>query len=168
MRKIEGVDSNTFVPVNPKVPDNDYGIAWEKDKDSVFRKNIKLVDADTSTFTMDFSEDEFYNYWSKDKNHVYYGNTIVNGLDSSSFVIITDGSQKDCGSFTYVKDKNSIYWKDKKIEGADVVTFEVLGMNYSHDKTHVYYGNTIQPDRDTKTFKPECDIGLKNYSNTNS
>ena len=160
--QLHDVDASTFSAVNPEALDNGYSIAWGKDKNSVFNQDSKLDGADPTSFQADLPNDQFYNYYAKDKNHVYYQNKILDGIDPATFQIIDDGSQKDCGYRAVVADKNGYYSQTGiKFDGnVDATTFEILGMGYSRDKSHVWQSMNLIPYANPATFKtPECGIG---------
>lgn len=104
---------------------------------------------------------ELSNGYSLDKNNVYFYSKIVPLADPLSFEKVTGQAENDeyCG-FSYWKDTHRVYLKGNTIQSADPYTFKVIpyqGRNcnngqYSVDKDHVFYNETLLNEIDVKTF----------------
>lgn len=123
LAKLPGADASTFVPINPKVEDNSYGVAYGKDASHVYRRGTLLDGADPATFEAELPNDQYYYYWSKDATHVYYEGKLEPQFDAASFRVLNDGSQKDCGYLSTEADKNGVYSGLEKMPGADPATY---------------------------------------------
>jgi len=110
---------------------------YTKDKNFVYRYDIKFVRAHPATFVvLDYT-------YTKDKNAVYFvGNKII-GADSATIEPLTNG---------YAKDKNNVYFEGRKIDDADSESFVMVENQYmveyqyyAKDKNAVYdFGDKIE------------------------
>jgi hypothetical protein len=129
----------------------DAGNVWIAHTDTAF----VVAGADPSSFA------ELSKGYSRDKNNVYYKSVVVSSADPASFKKVSNQaeSDEDCG-FSYWKDAHNVYLKGSLIPSADPDTFRVIQYQgqpcnigqYSVDKNHVFYGNTLVPGVDLSTF----------------
>lgn len=99
-----------------------------KDDKNVFFNDEKILSADANSFIALDKE----NGYAKDKNSVYYFGQKVEGANSKTFEVISDGE--------YSKDDKNVYASGEVIKGADPETFrEFLETSYSRDKNNLYY-----------------------------
>jgi hypothetical protein len=101
------------------------------------------------------------NGYSLDKNNVYFKSKIVLSADPVNFGKVNDQAEIDeyCG-FSYWKDTHGVYLKGYLIQSADPYTFKVIkfqgrncnGGQYSIDKDHVFYNDTLLSEVDLSTF----------------
>lgn len=120
------------------------------------KDNISIVmGADPSSFK------ELNNGYSLDKNNVYFKSQIVLSADPINFQKVSGQAEMDehCG-FSYWKDTHGVYLKGKLIQSANPYTFKVIqfqgrhcnGGQYSIDKDHVFYNDTLLNEVDISTF----------------
>jgi hypothetical protein len=87
---------------------SNYASAYGKTNITVYL-NENPINADPSTFTL-ASGQKYYFSFGLDKQFVYYNGHRIPGLDPTSFVVISEGSEKDCGYGPVVKDANGVYY----------------------------------------------------------
>lgn len=144
--ELKGIDFNSFEIINNKWKED-----FTKDKNAVFYKAERILNADPQTFeVLEFG-------FSKDKRHVYRIGELLKDADPKSFQII---------DYIYQKDENQV-WAGGRSINADVKTFELLKYHlpgyetaqtslYAIDKNHVYFQGNVMPEADLQTFKIVC------------
>ncbi|MFA6315339.1 MAG: DKNYY domain-containing protein [Candidatus Paceibacterota bacterium] len=128
------------------------------DASNVYRKGddaFIVMGADPESFK------EMANGYALDKNNVYFKSKIVPSADPVNFEKVSDQAERDeyCG-FSYWKDTHGVYLKGSLIQSADPNTFKVIQYQgrhcnigqYSVDKDHVFYDDTLLSEVDVSTF----------------
>lgn len=142
LKKMDGVDINTFTPLNNK---------YAKDKNSVYFWGKKIENSDGSSFII-LSGDT-----GKDKNYVYYNDKIIKGADPDTFNILNqkkklNGYGEPMNGYGYAKDKSHVYYSGKVIAGAHLKSFKERIYGYAEDRNHIYYFGEVVGNADPKTF----------------
>jgi len=92
------------------------GTALAKDKDHVWKKDLKVAGADARTTQVLATNGRVW----KDQNHVWFSGNIIRDADATTFEALGDG-------FHY-RDAKQVYWifnVVKVVEGADPKTFKL-------------------------------------------
>ena len=108
-----------------------------KDKDGVYRKGIKIDQADPQTFQkIDDSSDPnelFYtSYYYRDKNHIFYEENPL--LVSSKISLLKNAdvtSFKRLPCDLYARDQSVVYFNGMPVKDLDAATFKIINCNDS-------------------------------------
>ena len=125
----KGIDVKTFEIL---------GYFHVKDKNNVYMRSSyeyePVKGADIETFEV------LTPLYTKDKNNVYYNSEVIIGADSSTFEIMKNIKENE---YEYAADKKRVYYNGEVISEAEPQTFELISSNFSKDKSHVYYKNSM-------------------------
>ena len=101
---------------------------YSKDDKNVFYDSGKILNVDVNSFVVLDRK----NGYAKDKNSVYYFGKKIEGANSKTFKIISNGM--------YSKDDKNVYVAGEIVKGADPKTFRRISeTNYARDKNNLYY-----------------------------
>lgn len=159
---------NTTIPSTQPLSVLEGGYAV--DGNYVYYNDVVVSDADPRTFSVDSA-------YARDAYHVFYDGKELRDADSRSFRILDNYgtyAKDDTTVFSgaLVLDANAATFKvtensddefatdginvyddnGGKIHGADPQTFELLGLGYERDASHVYYYGSVVPQADVETF----------------
>jgi len=153
-----------------------------KDKYQVYFERATVRNADPRSFRV------LNQNYAEDTSHIYYygfRNEVNNGIhqipcnketftllaypyskdDAAVFYVYTKISGADPASFTtiwgdsspedvnYTKDKTYVFYKDKILPEVNVPGFKIVGLGYGADGRHVYFQGRIVKGADPATFK---------------
>lgn len=96
---------------------------WSKDKNHIYYRANKLIDAESKSF-VPLDED-----WGKDDNFYYYHSLTLYTLDYKSAKLLNP---------YYLKDKNSVFYCGTLVKDANPKTFKVDVGCFGHDDKYMF------------------------------
>jgi len=170
---VKGADPATFRAMKEFYA-RDTGHVYYYGYHSDLYNGIHEIPCDAATFTiLDYP-------YSKDASAVFYLYTRIKDADAASFSVTgndfsKDGKQvyyrakilegADPATFfifpnkdsrediNYTKDKTHVYWNDRHVPVADATAFTPLGLDYGTDRKNVYFQTRMVKNADPATFK---------------